>query len=181
MRRRPIGTQRIDLDRARNFLAIIWFAGALISIFLVIVQSILGRFEGITQDFWGWFTPTIFPTLALIIGVIGGTVLDEDTEARTVKRFFFRGAVFLSVVYLVVLLLTLLLEPIAGTHDMQYYNHANYWLSPIQGLVVATLGALFNSRKRTGPDGEPTPAKRDSEKRRGLSLLRKGREKSRLL
>lgn len=121
---------------------------------LVILQSILGRFEGYMQEFWGWFTPTIFPTLALIVGVIGGTAVDDDNERRTVKRFFFRCAMVLSIVYFIALVATMLLEPIAGSHDMAYFNVANYWLSPIQGLVVATLGALFNSRKREDGGGE---------------------------
>lgn len=162
MKHRPIGVPRIDLNRARNALAIVWFGGALLAVALVILQSILGRFEGYTQEFWGWFTPTIFPTLALIIGVIGGTALDDDNEQRTVKRFFFRGAMILSVVYFVVLLATMLLEPVAGTHDMEYFNVANYWLSPVQGLVVAALGALFNSRKRGEPDAEKPAAKKSA-------------------
>ncbi|MDQ6765287.1 MAG: hypothetical protein M3Z22_04190 [Verrucomicrobiota bacterium] len=153
------GNDRIDLERARNSLALIWFSGAFVCVLLVIIQSILGRFSGFTQEFWGWFTPTIFPTLALIVGVIGGTVFDDDSDRRTVKRFFYRAAVGLSLVYFLVLLLTMMLEPLAGSHDMQFYNLANYWLSPIQGLVVAALGALFNSRKRTAADADPPPAK----------------------
>jgi hypothetical protein len=112
------------------------------------LQSITGRFQGIAQDIWAWFTPTIVPTLGLIIGVLASTATEDDT-GRTVKRFFFRAAVWLSIVYLAILLLTMLLEPIAGSHDMSYYHFANYWLTPIQGLVVAALGALFNSRKKT--------------------------------
>src|SRR3712207_7439199 len=111
MARRALSTARTDLDRARNVVATIWFAGAFAAVCLVIAQSIFGRFTGYTEEFWGWFTPTIFPTLALIVGVIGGTIFDEDSQRRTVKRFFFRGAVALSLVYLAVLLLTLLLEP----------------------------------------------------------------------
>ncbi len=92
------------------------------------------------------------------MGVIGGTVFEDDNEQRTVKRFFFRGAVGLSLVYLLVLLLTMLLEPVAGTQDMKYFNLSSYWLSPIQGLVVAALGALLNSRKRTSDGAEPAAA-----------------------
>ena len=112
-------------------------------------QSITGRFAGIGQQIWAWFTPTIVPTLGLIIGVLASTALEDDAD-RTVKRFFNHAAVGLSLPHLIVLLLTLLLEPIAGTHDMDYFNFSNYWLAPIQGLVVAALGALFNSRKKTG-------------------------------
>ena len=149
MKKKVRTTGRIDLDRARNKLTVVWFGGAAVLVMLVIIQSAIGRFEGFTQEFWAWFTPTIFPTLALIIGVIGSTALEDDA-GRTVKRFFFQAALALSAAYLILLLLTMLLEPVAGVHDMKYYNLSNYWLAPIQGVVVAAVGALFNSRKKTG-------------------------------
>ena len=130
-------------------MAKIWFTGGGVCFALVMFQSITGRFAGIGQQIWAWFTPTIVPTLGLIIGVLASTALEDDAD-RTVKRFFYHAAVGLSLAYLIVLLLTMLLEPIAGTHDMDYFNFSNYWLAPIQGLVVAALGALFNSRKKTG-------------------------------
>ena len=139
---------RIDLERARNVIAKIWFGGAGLCFALVTFQSITGRFAGIAQDIWAWFTPTVVPTVALIIGVLASTATEDDT-GRTVKRFFYHAAVGLSLVYLIILLLTMLLEPIAGTHNMDYYHFSNYWLTPVQGLVVAALGALFNSRKKT--------------------------------
>jgi hypothetical protein len=149
MRKRSSDHERVDLERARSLIAKIWFSGGGVCFALVMFQSITGRFAGIGQQIWAWFTPTIVPTLGLIIGVLASTALEDDTD-RTVKRFFYHAAVGLSLAYLIVLLLTMLLEPIAGMHDMDYFNFSNYWLAPIQGLVVAALGALFNSRKKTG-------------------------------
>jgi hypothetical protein len=139
---------RVDLDRARAMIAKIWFGGSGLCFALVMFQSITGRFAGIAQEIWAWFTPTVVPTLGLIIGVLASTALEDDS-GRTVKRFFYHAAVGLSLVYLIILLLTMLLEPIAGTHNMDYYHFSNFWLAPVQGLVVAALGALFNSRKKT--------------------------------
>ena len=139
---------RIELDRARRFIAIVWFAGGGLCFALMILQSIIGRFEGVGQKAWAWFTPTIVPTLSLIIGVLASTA-SEDDSGRTVKKFFYHAAVGLSLAYLIILLLTMLLEPIAGIHNMDYFNFSNFWLTPMQGLVVAALGALFNSRKKT--------------------------------
>jgi hypothetical protein len=144
----PNDEERIDLDHARNRLVLIWGIGAFAVLILVIIQSIVGRFEGFAQEFWGWFTPTIFPTLGLMFGVLGSSAFEDD-EGRTVKKFFFLAATVMSTGYLAVLLLTLMLEPLAGTHDMKFYNLANYWLAPVQALVVAAVGALFNSRKKT--------------------------------
>ena len=139
---------RIDLDRARRFIAIVWFAGGGLCFGLMILQSIGGRFSGTAQEMWAWFTPTIIPTLSLIIGVLASTASEDDT-GRTVKKFFYHASIGISLAYLIVLLLTMLLEPIAGTHNMDYFKFSNFWLSPMQGLAVAALGALFNSRKKT--------------------------------
>ena len=139
---------RVDLESARTLIAKIWFIGGGVCFLLVMFQSITGRFGGINQQMWAWFTPTIVPTLSLIIGVLATTAMEDDS-GRTVKKFFYHAAVGLSLAYLIILLLTMLLEPIAGTHNMDYYHLSNYWLTPVQGLVVAALGALFNSRKKT--------------------------------
>ena len=139
---------RIDLDRARRFIAIVWVVGGGLCFGLMIFQSIIGRFAGVTQEMWAWFTPTIVPTLSLIIGVLASTASEDDT-GRTVKQFFYHASVGISLAYLIVLLLTMVLEPLAGAHNMAYFKFSNFWLSPMQGLVVAALGALFNSRKKT--------------------------------
>ena len=139
---------RIELDRARRFIAIVWFAGGGLCLALMILQSIIGRFEGVLAEMWAWFTPTIAPTVGLIIGVLASTALEDDT-GRTVKKFFYDVSVGLSLVYLITLLVTMLLEPVAGEHNMAYFKVSNFWLSPLQGFVVAALGALFNSRKKT--------------------------------
>jgi len=139
---------RIELDRARRFIAIVWFTGSGVCFALMIFQSIIGRFTGVAQEMWSWFTPTIVPTLSLIIGVLASTA-SEDDSGRTVKKFFYHASLGLSLAYLIVLLVTMLLEPLAGLHNMDYFKFSNFWLAPMQGLVVAALGALFNSRKKT--------------------------------
>jgi hypothetical protein len=141
-------SDRVELDRARRRAAIIWFAGGGVCFVLMILQSIFGRFAGFAQEMWAWFTPTIVPTLSLIIGVLASTA-SEDDSGRTVKKFFYHASIGISIAYLVVLLLTMLLEPLAGMNNMAYFKFSNFWLSPMQGLVVAALGALFNSRKKT--------------------------------
>jgi hypothetical protein len=147
---------RVDLELARKRLLIIWGCGAVILLPIVALQATLGRFENFTTEFFGWFNPTIFPTLGLMIGVITSTA-SEDDSGRTVKGFFFRAAEMLSIVYLIALLGVLLLEPIAGSHDMKYFNISSLWLSAIQGLVVIALGGLFNSRKKTDGDSKAAP------------------------
>src|SRR5438132_4389944 len=81
--------ERIPLDSARNSLTVVWFVGAALSFILLAAQSILGKFENSLQGVWGWYTPTVFPTSALMLGVIGATALQPGFDKRVVKPSFF--------------------------------------------------------------------------------------------
>jgi hypothetical protein len=87
MARRIKNKQRIPLDNARNSLTIVWFVGAALSFILLAAQSILGKFENSLQDVWGWYTPTVFPTSALILGVIGATALQPGYDKLTSPEY----------------------------------------------------------------------------------------------
>ncbi len=141
---------RIPLDSARNNLTVVWFVGAALSFILLAAQSILGKFENSLQDVWGWYTPTVFPTSALILGVIGATALQSGYDKRVVKTFFFKLSRALCVFYLFILLLTMLLAPFSPMQGIELFTMSNYWLSPVQGLVVAAITVLFTSHERGG-------------------------------
>src|SRR6266700_5462802 len=142
--------QRLPLEQARNSLTIVWFVGAGISFVLLAAQSILGKFENSLQEVWGWYTPTVFPTSALMLGVIGATALQAGYDKRVVKTFFFKLSRALCAFYLLILLLTMLLAPFSPIQGMALFTMSNYWLSPIQSLVVATITVLFTSHERGG-------------------------------
>jgi hypothetical protein len=142
------GQDRIPLEQARNSLAVIWFVGSGIAFLVLLAQSILGRWGSSLQEVWAWFFPTIGPTLALMLGVIGATAIQEHQEERTVKGFFFGLSKALSVFYLAALLLTMFLEPFSPMSGMRLFSVSNYWLSPLQSLVVAAVTVLFTSQEK---------------------------------
>jgi cytochrome bd-type quinol oxidase subunit 2 len=148
---------RISLDQSRSRLANLWFAGAGGVFVVLIIQSILGKYEGQLQEVWSWFVPTVVPTLALMLGVMGAAALKNEREKHTVKRSFFRLARTLSLFYLVVLMLIVLLEPFSATPGIKLYTLSNYWLTPIQGLVVAAIGVLFTSQEKHEVGNPPAP------------------------
>jgi hypothetical protein len=141
-------SDRTPLDNARNSLTVVWFVGAALSFILLAAQSIMGKFENSLQDVWGWYTPTVFPTSALILGVIGATALQPGYDKRVVKTFFFKLSRALCAFYLLILLLTMLLAPFSPMQGMELFTMSNYWLSPIQSLVVAAITVLFTSHER---------------------------------
>jgi len=146
--------QRVGIEKARNSLATIWFSGAGIAFIILTAQSALGKFGDAVQEVWAWFVPTMMPTLALMVGVIGGTALQEAGDRRAVKRFFFRLSKALSIFYVAVVLMTLLIEPFSSVEGVQLFNISNYWLAPLQGLVVAAITVLFTSQEKSRPKGE---------------------------
>jgi len=143
-------SERTPLDNARNSLTVIWFVGTALSFILLAAQSIMGKFQDSLQDVWGWYTPTVFPTSALMLGVIGATALQPGYDKRVVRTFFFKLSRALCVFYLLMLLLTMLLAPFSPMQGMELFTMSNYWLSPVQSLVVAAIAVLFTSHERTG-------------------------------
>ena len=149
---------RIPLETARNAMAIVWFPGAGVLFAILAVQTILGRYQGSVQEVWAWFQPTVFPTSALILGVIGATALQADSDKRTVRRFFFKLSLGLAIFYLIMLLAVLLIDPFAPVHGIELFNLASYFLAPLQSLVVAAIAVLFTSQEKTPAGSTSSPA-----------------------
>ena len=150
----------VQLDAVRHKLALVWLAGAGICITLVVVQSLMGRYQEMTQDAWGWLLPTIMPSLGMIVSVLGYSALDPMFSRAVVRKTFFQVAIWLSLAYLFLILLTILIQPFAAGDAkaaIQLMHTSNLWLGPIQGLVVSALGVLFVSKK-DDPGGDVVPA-----------------------
>jgi hypothetical protein len=149
--------KRIPLEDARNTLARIWLAGGGAAFLLLAVQSILGKYEGQMQEVWSWFVPTVLPTISLMLGVIGAGALAETTDEKWVKVSYYDISKYLSAFYLAILALTLLLQPFTDKPPMQLYTLTNYWMGPLQGMVVGVLGILFTSQEQKRAAKEATP------------------------
>jgi hypothetical protein len=108
----------------------------------------LGKFGEQVQEAWSWFIPTVVPTLSLMVGVIGEAAMQSQKDVRSVKRNFYVMAFWISVGYLLILSLTILLQPFAPGGAIELYVRSNYWLGPMQGIVAGALGLLFTSQQR---------------------------------
>jgi hypothetical protein len=144
--------QTLPLTTAQDRLTQVWFIGAGVACIILVLQSLLGKYGDSVHDVWGWFVPTVGPTLGLILGVIGARALipanGQTGSEQHVNRSFFSVAFWLSLSYLALLLITILIEPFSPEPftGIKLYNLASYWLGPIQGLVVAAVTVLFNSK-----------------------------------
>src|SRR5437773_2388168 len=74
----------------------------------------LGRYDGKDRDVFGWFLPTVMPTLSLVIGVLVMDATGRGTKITKPDAFLFKLAMGLSCVYLATVLLTIVLQPFSS-------------------------------------------------------------------
>lgn len=133
----------ISSKRCRARLALVWFIGAGIIFLILVIQSMGGRVYGDKVDeAWGWFLPTIMPTLSMIIGVMVLTARQEASD-RSIDGLLFQLTLSLSIIYLLTVAATILAHPLVSASPLELMSRSNLWLGPMQGLVAAALGAFF--------------------------------------
>lgn len=141
---------RIPSDQAKKRLAIVWFVGGGVLFLLVVVQSLLGHYGKLTEDFLAWFLPTIIPTLTLILGVLVSDALGQSETGGSVDSFIYRLALALSIFYLITISLIILVQPWTDPfldNLDRLIKNSNRWIIPLQGLVSAALGAFYVSKR----------------------------------
>ncbi|MBU1138963.1 MAG: hypothetical protein KKD01_00220 [Proteobacteria bacterium] len=140
--------QTLPLERARWTLAKLWFVGAGLVFLILVGQSIAGKYQDKTELVWSWALPTVMPTLSLIVTVLGASALQKQLDVIAVRRSFYTLSLWLSVIYLALILLTLGLEPFSTLESLELLNLSNLWLAPFQGLVISALGVLFFTQSK---------------------------------
>ena len=145
----PATKEMLSLDNVRSRLAYLWLGLGSAIFLIVVVQSLLGKYDPNTQNAWGWLLPTVMPTLGMIITVLGYTALDPNASNSEVRKSFFWIAFYLSAIYLVLVSITILIQPLVpGVDPIQLMHTSNLWLGPFQGLVASALGVLFVSKQK---------------------------------
>ena len=115
---------------------------------LLIVQTICEKYGENATEVFGWFLPIVMPTLSLIIGILIMDAIGKGIKFKIVDRFLFRVAFALSTFYLILVALTILLQPFAEKQPIEVIRQSNLWLGPLQGLVAALLGAFFVKKEK---------------------------------
>jgi hypothetical protein len=142
----PTEQRTIPIDRARQGLAWLWLGYGGGIFLLLVAQSLAGKYEGEVQEVWGWALPTIIPTLSLILAVLGAGALQPGNVALAVRRTFYVIALWLSAIYLTLILATILAEPLTASEPLALLKLSSLWLAPFQGLVTSAIGILFTRR-----------------------------------
>ena len=133
----------LPMARCKRRLATVWFILSGLIFLLLVVQTVMGRYGDGATDAWGWFLPNVMPTLSLIVAVLVLDQMGKGARTGTADRFLFRLAISLSAAYLLLILLSILIQPFAALPPLQLMQQSNLWLGPLQGLVAGALGAFF--------------------------------------
>jgi hypothetical protein len=142
------------MDTAKKRLALIWFTGSGILFLILLIQTFFNHYGTQVDQAWSWLLPSVLPTLSLIVGVLASDVTQRDRVDTQMDRFLVRCAIGFSVVYLVVVLAAILLQPVStGVTPLTLMHRSQLFLSPFQGLVTALLGVFFvkQGKNETGP------------------------------
>ena len=134
---------KVATRECRKKLAVVWLLLGGFLMLLVITQSLMGKFGEDLRDVWSWFLPALLPTLSLIVSAL---VVDLSTgvgrASRKVDRFLYRLALWLSVVYLLIVAAPLLIQPILAVPNLELIKKTDLWLGPVQGLLGVVLGVF---------------------------------------
>jgi membrane protease YdiL (CAAX protease family) len=134
---------KVPMERCQRNLAILWFVGGGILLILLVIQTMGNHYLDKDNEAWGWLLPNLLPTLSLIIGVLMADTFGRGSKGKQVDTFVYRLALAVSVVYLLLVLLPILAQPVVSYAPLDLLKRSNLWLGPLQGLVSATIGAFF--------------------------------------
>lgn len=138
--------ETIRLSVARRRLAMLWLIVAGMLMLLLIVQTAAGKYGSEVKRAWGWFMPSVIPTLTLIIGTIAFQATQSSTGELEVDRFSYRTAIATSAFYLTILVGTVLLQPLVAGSALSWLELSNLWLGPLQGVTVLAVSVFFQRK-----------------------------------
>jgi len=132
----------LTMQTARKRLALVWFAGAGVCFVVLLLISFFAE-DADPTGLWDWFLPAIVPNLSLILGVLVYTHRQQVATDMRIDPFLYRLALWLSLLYVLLLLLPLLFFPLTGKPLPELLNISRLWLAAIQGLATGVMGAFF--------------------------------------
>ncbi|MBT9541338.1 hypothetical protein [Thiobacillus sp.] len=131
----------LTMHTARKRLAVVWFAGAGVCFVVLLFISFFSA-DADPTGLWDWFLPAIVPNLSLIIGVLVYAHRQTQSDTR-IDPFLYRLAYWLSLLYVLLLLLPLLFFPLTGKPLPELLTISRLWLAAVQGLATGVMGAFF--------------------------------------
>ncbi|MDV3458645.1 hypothetical protein RZN05_16725 [Sphingomonas sp. HF-S4] len=130
--------------KSTSILTLVWWIWGVLLILLLVLMSNLPLFGADVRAAWEWFTPNLFPIMALVGGIQYQTKKKEGAEGggAAPRKPSWPVALVLSVLYLLLLTIALL-SALTSAHPLDTLRTSNLWLGPLLALNTAALGVLF--------------------------------------
>jgi hypothetical protein len=138
----------LSMRKCKTRLAALWFAAGGALFLILVLQTVFGKYGDQATEVWGWFLPSLLPTLSLVLGVLVMDAQGKAIAGRETNRFLFNLTFALSATYLLLLSLTIFIQPFVSVEPFGLMKQSRLWLGPFQGLVSGSLGAFFVRRQR---------------------------------
>ncbi len=136
---------RVLISACQRQLAGVWLIGCGLIFLLMLGQTLGGKYGGQVDKAWSWFIPTVLPILSIIVGAVAYEARREP-QSVTADRLAFHLSVGLSLSYLLLVIATVLFQPLSRMTPLELMSVSNLWLGPVQGLVGIVVGVFFASR-----------------------------------
>lgn len=135
-----------SMSASRKTLALVWFAGAGISFLAIFLITLNSQNESV-DNLWVWYLPMVTPNLSLIVGVMFNDLKSKSVRNDQVDNFYYRIALWLSVVYLLVLITIPMYSPFTEEALDDDLKDSLLPLSFLQALATTALGAFYVRQK----------------------------------
>jgi len=128
----------------KRALAAAWFILGGIAVLILVGQTVTERYGDKVGEVWTWFSVYYLPAATVVI--FASTVGEHDAPSNQarVSRAAFVGALLLSILYLILMLLPLLAQPFTQAESpLETLNRWAIVLAIFQSIVVGALAAVY--------------------------------------
>jgi len=137
---------KIAVWEAQKKLAGLWFTICGTLFLILVAQTIAGKYGNQPTIIWSWFCHYVLPSLSLILAAVAYDYINRQANVY-VPTLIYRFAFWLSLIYTITILLTVVLQPISPMEPKILLASSRIYLDVIQSLVGGVLGIFFVARR----------------------------------
>jgi len=131
---------RISVSLSQKRLGLVWCASCVTLLALLTAQTIFDKYDNGIRV-WVWIAPIMLPPVSTLVAGMAYDAL-RPTANITASRFAYRVSLGISVLFLISILITILIEPfLSVTIEL-----ASLVLAPLEGMVVIAMTVYLMSK-----------------------------------
>lgn len=131
-----------NFHQSKRRLAILWTLFVILIFTILLVQTLNGLYQGFETKPLEWFSRNVISTYFLILSSTFVDALNKN-ESRQVERPYFLLAYFLSFVYLLFVLYSIISRLFNDFAPLEVLDISEIYLSQFHVIVVVSLSVFF--------------------------------------